>query len=136
METKYYQIDEVAKLADTTKRTIRYYEDLGLLKPARTDASYRLYKDEDVATIREILNLRSKLGMNLSEIQRFMGLKKSINEILDGSVLDMDHICAAEEKLKEVLGIIDDREATLKRIRNNCLKYLDEISKKKEKLEK
>jgi hypothetical protein len=86
METKYYQIDEVAKLADTTKRTIRYYEDLGLLKPARTDASYRLYKDEDVATIREILNLRSKLGMNLSEIQRFMGLKKSINEILDGSV--------------------------------------------------
>jgi DNA-binding transcriptional MerR regulator len=129
METKYFQIDEVAKQAGATKRTIRYYEDLGLFKPARTDASYRLYTDEDIATIKEILALRSKLGMNLAEIQRYMGLKKSINGIIDGSVADPGEIREAEEKLNEILDIIDDREATLKRIRGNCLRYLEEINK-------
>jgi len=136
MDIKYYQIDEVAKLAETTKRTIRYYEDLGLLKPVRTDASYRLYTEEDISNIKEIRNLRIKLGMNLSEIQRFMGLKKSIHGILDGSVKDIDEIRTAEEKINELMIIIDERESTLKQIRDNCCRYLEEISKTVEQLEK
>lgn len=136
METKYYQIDEVAKLADTTKRTIRYYEDLGFFKPARTDASYRLYTDDDIELIREILNLKSKLGMNLSEIQRFTGLKKTILGIRDGSIRDRGEIRAAGTKLNELLAYIDEKEATLNRVRANCRKYIEEIEKTSEQLEK
>jgi DNA-binding transcriptional MerR regulator len=136
MEGRFYQIDEVARLAETTKRTIRYYEDLGLFKPARTDASYRLYTEDDIDLIKEILNLKSKLGMNLSEIQRFTGLKKTIRSIQDGTIRNSDEIRAAEKKLNELLVYIDEREATLNRVRNNCRKYLEEIGKTSEQLEK
>ena len=49
MDQKYYQIDEVSKITDLTKRSIRYYEDMGLFTPtARTDSGYRMYSDEDI----------------------------------------------------------------------------------------
>lgn len=129
MDIKYYQIDEVAKLAEITKRTIRYYEDLELLKPARTDASYRMYTEEDIEVIKEIKNLRIKLGMNLSEIKRFLGLKKSIHAILDGNIKDIDVIKDTQVKIKELMIIVDEREEVLHRIKNNCNNYLDKLSK-------
>jgi DNA-binding transcriptional MerR regulator len=135
MDIKYYQIDEVAKITGLTKRTIRYYEDMELLKPERTNASYRLYTEADIDTIKEIKNLRSKLGMNLCEVQRFMGLKNSINDILNGNIKDMDTIRNIQSKLNDLELFIDEREAVLKRIKNNCSNYMNEISKIVEHLE-
>lgn len=129
MDIKYYQIDEVAKITEITKRTIRYYEDLELLKPERTEASYRLYTKEDIETIKEIKNLRMKLGMDLAQIQRFMGLKKDIKGVLDGNIKDIDKVKETEDKIKELLILIDEKEKLLKRIKNNCMDYLDRLSK-------
>lgn len=127
MDIKYYQIDEVAKLTGITKRTIRYYEDMELLKPVRTDSSYRLYTQEDIEHIKEIRNLRIKLGMNLAEIQRFMGLKKNINAILDDNIKDIDKISEVQNKIKELMIIVNEREEVLQRIKNNCNNYLDKL---------
>lgn len=135
MEAKYYQIDEVAKLTGVTKRTIRYYEDLKLLKPARTEASYRLYTEEDIEVIKEIRNLRIKLGMNLAQIQNFMGLRNNIHDILDGKVKDTNKIKEVEVKIKELLIIVDEREEVLEKIKSNCGSYLDRLSKTVEQLE-
>jgi DNA-binding transcriptional MerR regulator len=135
MENKYYQIDEVAKLTGVTKRTIRYYEDLELFKPARTDASYRLYTEEDIEVIREVRNLRIKLGMNLAEIQRFIGLKKTINHILEGSIKDIDKIRETEVKVKDLMALVEEREEVLKKIKNNCKNYLEKMSRTIEHLE-
>lgn len=129
MDEKYYQIDEVAKVTEMTKRTIRYYEDMELIKPLRTDANYRLYTEKDIENIREIRNLRDKLGMNLTQIQHFLGLRKSIKDILDGKVKDAEKISDAQTKLNELLLIVDEREQVLKRIKNNCNNYLSELSK-------
>jgi DNA-binding transcriptional MerR regulator len=127
LDIKYYQIDEVAKLTGITKRTIRYYEDMELLKPVRTDSSYRLYTQEDIEHIKEIRNLRIKLGMNLAEIQRFMGLKKNINAILDDNIKDIDKISEVQNKIKELMIIVNEREEVLQRIKNNCNNYLDKL---------
>jgi len=135
MDIKYYQIDEVAKMTGITKRTIRYYEDLELLKPARSDSSYRLYTEDDIDTISEVKNLRIKLGMNLSQIKRFMGLKKIINEILDGSERDTSKINETKDRINELMEFIEDREEVLKKIKNNCCNYLDKLNKTVEKLE-
>jgi len=135
MDIKYYQIDEVAKLTGITKRTIRYYEDLELLKPARSDSSYRLYTEDDIATINEVKNLRIKLGMNLSQIKRFMGLKKMINDILEGGESDTSKINETKDRIKELMEFIDDREEVLKKIKNNCCNYLDRLNKTAEKVE-
>jgi DNA-binding transcriptional MerR regulator len=135
METKYYQIDEVAKMTGLTKRTIRYYEDLELVAPARSDSSYRLYTMEDVDAINEVKNLRSKLALNLEQVKRFLGLRKSIEMIMNDEIVDIDAIKDAEDKIREIMELIDEREAVLNRIKDNCSNHLRNLDMKAENLE-
>jgi MerR family transcriptional regulator, repressor of the yfmOP operon len=65
-----YRIGEVAELVGVTTRTIRYYEELGLLgsDAARSKGAHRLYADADVARLQELLRLRDLLGLSLEEL--------------------------------------------------------------------
>ncbi len=64
------RIGEVADELGITARTIRYYEELGLLGEAeqRPKGSHRLYTDSDVTRLRELLRLRDLLGLSLDEL--------------------------------------------------------------------
>jgi DNA-binding transcriptional MerR regulator len=64
------RIGEVAELTGTTPRTIRYYEELGLLAPAaeRSPGAHRVYDEADVERLREVLRLRRVLGLSLEEL--------------------------------------------------------------------
>lgn len=49
-----YKIDEVTKQVGLTKRTLRYYEEIGLIHPPeRSEGNIRLYTDEDIARIKK-----------------------------------------------------------------------------------
>jgi DNA-binding transcriptional MerR regulator len=65
-----YRIGEVASLAGVTPRTIRYWEELGLLGAAasRPKGGHRLYTTADVARLRELVRLRDLLGLSLDEL--------------------------------------------------------------------
>jgi MerR family transcriptional regulator, repressor of the yfmOP operon len=65
------RIGEVAQLTGTTPRTIRYYEELGLLAPAsdRSPGAHRVYDEGDVERLRELLRLRRVLGLSLDELK-------------------------------------------------------------------
>lgn len=65
------RIGEVAQLTGTTPRTIRYYEELGLLAPAsdRSPGAHRVYDEGDVERLREVLRLRRVLGLSLDELK-------------------------------------------------------------------
>ena len=65
-----YRIGEVASLVGTTSRTIRYYEELGLLggDADRPKGGHRLYSDADIARLREVVRLRDLLGLSLEEL--------------------------------------------------------------------
>jgi DNA-binding transcriptional MerR regulator len=65
-----YRIGEVAELVGVTTRTIRYYEERGLLgkDSARAKGAHRLYTDADVTRLRELLRLRDLLGLSLEEL--------------------------------------------------------------------
>ena len=67
-----YRIGEAAEAAGVTPRTIRYYEEIGLLGPAgdRLKGSHRLYSDADVERLRELVRLRDLLGVSLEELTR------------------------------------------------------------------
>src|SRR5919107_2611621 len=68
-ESRLLRIQEVAELVGLTSRSIRYYEELGLLKPAaRSDGSYRLYDEDDLERLRFIKGLRDDAGFSLAEI--------------------------------------------------------------------
>ena len=64
------RIGEVAELTGTTPRTIRYYEEIGLLPEAEDRASgkRRLYTDADVERLQEIVRLRDLLGLSLEQL--------------------------------------------------------------------
>jgi DNA-binding transcriptional MerR regulator len=65
-----YRIGEVAERVGVTTRTIRYYEQLGLLgpEPERSKGAHRLYGEADVARLRELVRLRDLLGLSLEEL--------------------------------------------------------------------
>lgn len=63
------KIHEVAAELGLTPRSIRYYEEVGLLKPAaRSDGAYRLYDADDIERLRFIKGLRDDAGFSLAEI--------------------------------------------------------------------
>jgi MerR family transcriptional regulator, repressor of the yfmOP operon len=69
-EQRALRIGEVAELVGVTPRTIRYYEELGLLgaAAARTKGAHRQYGEDDVARLRELIRLRDLLGLSLDEL--------------------------------------------------------------------
>jgi DNA-binding transcriptional MerR regulator len=67
------RIQEVAADVGLTTRTIRYYEELGLLEPAgRSEGSYRLYDADDLERLRFIKGLRDDAGFSLAEIGQLL----------------------------------------------------------------
>jgi DNA-binding transcriptional MerR regulator len=65
------RIGEVAERTGTTPRTIRYYEELGLLAPAtdRQPGAHRVYDESDVERLQEVIRLRRVLGLSLDELK-------------------------------------------------------------------
>jgi MerR family transcriptional regulator, repressor of the yfmOP operon len=66
------RIQEVAEDVGLTPRSIRYYEELGLLKPGRSEGAYRLYDADDVERLRFIKGLRDDAGFSLAEINQLL----------------------------------------------------------------
>ena len=68
-----YTVNQLSKLASITRRTLRYYDQIGLLKPSRVgENSYRFYDDDALLRLQQILLYR-ELGMPLEEIKKIMG---------------------------------------------------------------
>jgi len=92
MSPEYLKIGEVAEMLNTTVRTIRYYEEEGLLLPHRTDGGTRLYSEHHLDRLRAILHLAEN-GFSLGVIGSIGNTRKS---------------CATgDEGSKKLTGIID-----------------------------
>jgi DNA-binding transcriptional MerR regulator len=65
-----YRIGDVAERVGVTTRTIRYYEERGLLETAsaRTKGAHRLYSETDITRLEELIRLRDLLGLTLEEL--------------------------------------------------------------------
>ncbi len=64
-----YRIGEAAERVGVTTRTIRYYEELGLLgAAARTKGAHRIYTESDITRLEELIRLRDLLGLTLEEL--------------------------------------------------------------------
>lgn len=69
-EERTYRVGEVAEQVGVTPRTIRYYEEIGLLcrHEERSKGGHRHYTEADVARLRELIRLRDLLGLALDEL--------------------------------------------------------------------
>ena len=69
----YLQIGEVAERTGLTQRTLRFYEEKGLLKPpTRMEGGFRLYSEADIQRLERIKRLQQLLGFSLAEIKEMV----------------------------------------------------------------
>lgn len=77
-----YVISIAAKMVDMHPQTLRLYERLGLLKPARQGLN-RLYSEHDIARLRQIQRLTQDMGVNLAGVEIILNLLEKIEELQD-----------------------------------------------------
>lgn len=76
------RISDAAARFGVSPRTLRYYEELGLLSPSSyTAGGERRYVGADLEQLERILELRDVLGMNLDEIRQFMASERRLDEL-------------------------------------------------------
>jgi MerR family transcriptional regulator/heat shock protein HspR len=83
-----YVISIAASLAGCHPRTLRIYEEEGLLEPVRTDTNIRLYSDDDLHRVRVIRYLTQVRGVNLAGVKmllQFQDVSKLLDELAQGS---------------------------------------------------
>ncbi len=127
MNTTYYKIEEVAVKTGLTKRTLRYYEDLELITPKRTDASYRLYSEEDIENINRIKDLRESLGFCLNDIKVIVDLEKDFKRIFKENLKDDLMIENSMNLIKEQITLIEEKELSLGRSKEKFKRALRKL---------
>jgi MerR family transcriptional regulator/heat shock protein HspR len=79
----FYSISVVAKMFSVHQQTIRMYEKEGLIAPKRSEGNTRLFAEEDVDRLEEIIHLTHKMGVNLAGVEMILKLQKKIKKLQD-----------------------------------------------------
>lgn len=111
-----FTVGEFSQLAQVSKRLLRYYDEIGLLRPIRIDplTGYRYYSAEQLPHLNRILALK-ELGLSLDQIQRMLSEDVSTDEMQGMLLLKKAEI---EQQLRGELQRIRQIEARLQSIRN------------------
>ncbi|EGR1752591.1 MerR family DNA-binding transcriptional regulator [Vibrio parahaemolyticus] len=110
-----YKISDLAKEFDITTRSIRFYEDVGLIEPERK-GSMRVYQRRDKIRLKLILRGK-RLGFSLAEIRELFEL------------YDMQQ---TDEQLLKMLNIIEEKQAVLQQQLNDIGVVMGELNAAKE----
>ncbi|MFD1340821.1 Cu(I)-responsive transcriptional regulator [Litorisediminicola beolgyonensis] len=109
-------IKDVAKKAGLPAKTIRYYEDIGLISPNRADNGYRVFGDADTQRLAFIARARA-LGFSIEECRALLDLYN------DGDRSSADVKRLAEEHLRQIeekIAALTEMRGTLKRLVQQC----------------
>lgn len=77
----FFSISAVADMFSVHQQTIRLYEREGLITPKRSDGNTRLFSEEDVDRLEEIIHLTHKVGVNLAGVQIILKLQKQMQKM-------------------------------------------------------
>ncbi len=120
---KYFKIGELAHLVEMSPRTIRYYQEIGLLHPSRrVEGGQRVFTENDLQRLKFIKRLKH-LGLTLSEMHELA----DIYEIHKTNRRVLIRLC---ELLTDQVSKIDERIHNLNRLREEILSYQEKISQK------
>jgi DNA-binding transcriptional MerR regulator len=119
------RIGDLARLVGTTTRTVRYYEEMGLLPAAaqRPSGSHRVYTAADVERLRELMRLKVLLGVSLGELKTLLAAEEARAEVRAQLRREDVDPARRRELLSEALGHLD-RQLTLVRHRAEELEKL------------
>jgi MerR family transcriptional regulator/heat shock protein HspR len=99
-----YLISIAARLCNVHPQTLRQYERLGLIHPARIHEKNRLYSEKDVERVRQIQRLTQDLGVNLAGVEVILKLLDQMDETRTDMESQLnDYIREAEKRLAALL---------------------------------
>jgi MerR family transcriptional regulator, repressor of the yfmOP operon len=127
------RIGEVAKRVGTTPRTIRYYEEIGILpsEGGRESGRHRLYGEREVERLTDALRLKELLGLTLDELKELLEAEDARAALRD----EWRHADPGAERRREILGesqrLIDRQLALVRRRRDEIAALEDELTAKR-----
>jgi DNA-binding transcriptional MerR regulator len=138
-----YRIGEVARLVGVTTRTIRYYEELGLLgtDAERPKGGHRVYGEPDVTRLQEMIRLRDLLGLSLEELVELVEAEQARDLLCSRWDTNPDDderlqiINAAAPLVERQLELVGDRRAALGQFAAELEEKLERIHTLREELE-
>jgi DNA-binding transcriptional MerR regulator len=127
------RIGEVAKRVGTTPRTIRYYEEIGILpsEGGRESGRHRLYGEHEVQRLTDALRLKDLLGVSLDELRELLeaqDARAALREEWQQSEPDAER---RGEMLAESLRLIDRQLALVRRRRDQIAALEEELASKR-----
>lgn len=127
-----YKIGDFSKMSKTTIKTLRYYENEGLLIPAYVDphTSYRYYESSQLTDLTKIISLR-QAGLSISDIKKIL-IGNNIKDILEKRKLELElELNTLNNKLSKINYLMEDinmkNEITIKKIPSYIVYYRDGI---------
>lgn len=137
-----YRIGEVAERVGVTARTIRYYEELGLLgtMEPREKGTHRLYAEADIARLEELIRLRNLLGLTLEEIVAVVEAEEARAALRNQwaeSTSDAERariVEAAIPLVERQLELVQLRQATLSEFAGELSEKLRSLKKRRSEL--
>lgn len=100
-----YKINELSKLAGVSTRTLRYYDNIGLLSPSQiADNNYRLYTEKEIDLLQQILFYK-ELGFSLTEIKDIVN--NDDFDFLDALNFHKEKLTLKQERLNKLLNTIN-----------------------------
>ena len=122
---RYLQIGEVAEQLGLTPRTLRYYEEIGLLEPpSRMEGGFRLYSSSDISRLENIVQLKRLLGFSLREIKQVVEAMESLKLLRQESkqAADLetkrDSLLKGLEILEQQVEVLDGRLSQVVELRD------------------
>lgn len=119
--TKIYRISDISRLTNLSIPTLRYYEDLELLKPKRDLNNYRMFTEKDLTWITFIKRAKAT-GMSLSNIIKYSKLRekgdKTITDRID-LLQHQENILKDEQKrIQEHIDFLQNKKRYYNRLLN------------------
>jgi len=129
-EESRFRIGDLAKLTDTTPRTIRYYEEIGLLPGAegRARGSHRTYREEDVERLQEVLRLKDLLALTLEELRELMAAEEARAALRREWRSGVEDPVRNRQILEESLSYIDRQLVLVRRRRDEIARLEKELT--------
>jgi len=136
--TPTLRIGDVARLAGTTPRTIRYYEEIGLLERGaeRPSGSHRLYSEHDVERLREVMRLRELLNVSLDELKTLLAAEEARAQLRSELSREDVEPARRQELLHEALGHIEQQLSLVRRRTDELAKLEAELAEKRRRVKR
>ncbi|SDQ52549.1 transcriptional regulator, MerR family [Paraburkholderia fungorum] len=118
-------VRDAAERLGVTPRTLKYYEERGLVSPTRSEGRYRLYDEEDLKRFGRILRLRS-LGFSLHGVTEM--LKRPLEPVDGGHRFSTESLQQIRDAIAEQVEALDARIETMRRELKEAQKLRAELS--------